>query len=333
VSGIEELHLYGIGGERLATYQLTYANPDWTVSLRSRNVYFAGRLVQMREGIYDKVVVTDRLGSVVATGSDASFTRRRYFPYGEEQVTTASDTEKFGTYYRDQRTNLDYADQRYYASQSGRFLTPDPYESSAGLGDPQSWNRYSYVQGDPINFNDPTGQMMASVEGGGGGGGVFIIPGLIFSVWKWIFGGAPKNPVVEAWKSNPGAQVAAWDRKIADAREEGEEQDRRYIAALKVVGDCYTRSPFGGTSIRRFTYQPIDEEGQPFARGEYSVTEQNVVVQGGSLIGQATWGPAQQNANGTFSDYVGRRKRCSRPRPSPSASAKSCASGWRISGS
>jgi hypothetical protein len=39
-------------------------------------VYFAGRLVQMRESGYDKVVVTDRLGSVVATGSDASFTRR-----------------------------------------------------------------------------------------------------------------------------------------------------------------------------------------------------------------------------------------------------------------
>jgi RHS repeat-associated protein len=124
VNGIEELHLYGIAGERLATYQLTWSG-GWSASLRTRNVYFAGRLIQMREGGYDKVVVTDRLGSVVATGSDASFTRRRYFPYGEEQVTTASDTEKFGTYYRDQRTNLDYADQRYYSSVYGRFLTPD----------------------------------------------------------------------------------------------------------------------------------------------------------------------------------------------------------------
>jgi RHS repeat-associated protein len=74
---------------------------------------------------YEVVAVTDRLGSVVATGLNAAFTRRRYFPYGEEQVTTASDTEKFGTYYRDQRTNLDYADQRYYSSVYGRFLTPD----------------------------------------------------------------------------------------------------------------------------------------------------------------------------------------------------------------
>jgi RHS repeat-associated protein len=150
VNGIEELHLYGIAGERLATYQLTYANPDWSVSLRTRNVYFAGRLVQMREGIYDKVVVTDRLGSVVATG-------RRYFPYGEEQVTTASDTEKFGTYYRDQRTNLDYADQRYYSSVYGRFLTADPSLGSASASQPSSWNRYAYVVGDPVNLSDPTG--------------------------------------------------------------------------------------------------------------------------------------------------------------------------------
>jgi hypothetical protein len=55
---------------------------------------------------------------------------------------------------------------------------------------------------DPVNYNDPTGELMASVEDGG----VFIIPGLIFDVWKWIFGGTPKNPVVEAWKINPGLQ-------------------------------------------------------------------------------------------------------------------------------
>lgn len=50
----------------------------------------------------------------------------------------------------------DYADQRYYSNITGRFLAPDP----SGLGDPsdpQSWNMSTYVQGDPINFNDPEG--------------------------------------------------------------------------------------------------------------------------------------------------------------------------------
>jgi len=48
-------------------------------------------------------------------------------------------------------------DQRYYASVYGRFTSPDPYHASAGPGDPGSWNRYAYVQGDPVNFRDRKG--------------------------------------------------------------------------------------------------------------------------------------------------------------------------------
>ncbi len=48
-------------------------------------------------------------------------------------------------------------DQRYYASGYGRFNTADPIKSSAGPNDPGSWNRSAYVQGDPVNFGDPTG--------------------------------------------------------------------------------------------------------------------------------------------------------------------------------
>jgi RHS repeat-associated protein len=83
----------------------------------------------------------DRLGSSRTGGS-------KYFPYGEEQQVTAQDKDKFATYYRDGTTGLDYAQNRYYANTLGRFTSPDPYMSSGGTADPQSWNRYSYVQGD-----------------------------------------------------------------------------------------------------------------------------------------------------------------------------------------
>lgn len=36
-------------------------------------------------------------------------------------------------------------------------MSPDPYKASAGPSDPGSWNRYSYVQGDPVNYTDRTG--------------------------------------------------------------------------------------------------------------------------------------------------------------------------------
>ncbi|MBS1859877.1 MAG: hypothetical protein JST11_31190, partial [Acidobacteria bacterium] len=75
---------------------------------------------------------------------------------GEERGTSAEGREKFGTYTRDS-SGLDYADQRYYGVGTGRFGTPDPYKASAGVEDPSSWNRYSYVTNDPITFGDPEG--------------------------------------------------------------------------------------------------------------------------------------------------------------------------------
>jgi RHS repeat-associated protein len=64
---------------------------------------------------------------------------------------------KFATYFRDATTALDYAQNRYYASTLGRFTTPDPSRNSGGPVNPQSWNRYTYVEGDPINKYDPSG--------------------------------------------------------------------------------------------------------------------------------------------------------------------------------
>ena len=46
---------------------------------------------------------------------------------------------------------------RYYSNAYGRFMTPDPYKASGGPGDPQSWNKYAYTRGDPVNRLDPGG--------------------------------------------------------------------------------------------------------------------------------------------------------------------------------
>jgi len=113
-------------------------------------------------------VVADRLGSV--RWRKAPFTaaeRTNYYPYGEERPgATAQERDKFGTYYRD-ATGLDYADQRYYQSQWGRFMSADPYVASAGVEGPRSWNRYSYVEGDPVNAADPSGLAMNCLYVGG----------------------------------------------------------------------------------------------------------------------------------------------------------------------
>jgi len=53
-------------------------------------------------------------------------------------------------------TSMLYAQNRYYDPARGRFTTPDP-AASGKISTPLSWNRYSYVEGDPINLSDPDG--------------------------------------------------------------------------------------------------------------------------------------------------------------------------------
>ncbi|NMB99270.1 MAG: RHS repeat-associated core domain-containing protein [Thermoanaerobaculaceae bacterium] len=62
---------------------------------------------------------------------------------------------------RDEFTNYDYMHARFYSSSIGRFLRPDPLMRSAKLEEPQSWNRYSYVENNPIAFVDPTGELIS----------------------------------------------------------------------------------------------------------------------------------------------------------------------------
>jgi hypothetical protein len=51
-------------------------------------------------------------------------------------------------------------------------MTPDPYQGNSGgpgdPSDPQSWNRYAYTTGDPVNYNDPAGMAETEVDYGGG---------------------------------------------------------------------------------------------------------------------------------------------------------------------
>jgi RHS repeat-associated protein len=146
--GKQYIYFYGVMGERIGPY---FMGPYVGQLMMNGTppAYFAGR----RLG-----TATDRLGSVRVTS---------YYPYGEQKTTTAEDDVRFATYMRDSVTGLDYAMNRYYSSIMGRFLSPDPYRgNTGGPGDPanpQSWNRYGYVENDPINFTDPTGERRVCV--------------------------------------------------------------------------------------------------------------------------------------------------------------------------
>lgn len=81
----------------------------------------------------------------------------------------------YAGYRYDKETGLYFLNARYYAAGIGRFLTKDRV-----LGDdfnPKSLNRFSYAEGDPVNFIDPSGESVNALFTraiGIGGIGAFI---------------------------------------------------------------------------------------------------------------------------------------------------------------
>jgi RHS repeat-associated protein len=123
-----------------------------------------------------KYVLSDTQGSARAImnngafGSSTVISRHDYQPFGEEiwagtglRTTTqgynATDKlrQKYALTERDETTGLDHTWWRKLDSFAGRWTSPDPYNGSAALGEPQSFNRYHYVQNDPVNLIDPSG--------------------------------------------------------------------------------------------------------------------------------------------------------------------------------
>ncbi|HSW38443.1 MAG TPA: RHS repeat-associated core domain-containing protein, partial [Acidobacteriota bacterium] len=153
--GEEELFFYGSEGKLLAKYELVDMpgeQPDFR--LADYQIHFADRL--LRSG--DESLVLDRLGSVRARAGRMKGNRRTTFrPFGGLPQADRLNRPMFGSFYRDEISELDYAEQRYYSSALGRFITPDPYEGSVRLDEPESWNRYAYADNDPVNNVDPHG--------------------------------------------------------------------------------------------------------------------------------------------------------------------------------
>jgi len=111
---------------------------------------------------------TDHLGSTSlmsdAAGQKVETSVARYLPYGGWRTEpTANLTDRA---YTGQKHNMDiglyYYNARYYAPGTGRFisadtLVPDPTN-------PQQFNRYTYVLGNPLRYTDPTGHCISSYD-------------------------------------------------------------------------------------------------------------------------------------------------------------------------
>ena len=126
-------------------------------------VYLGGQMMAVQEGNQvswvhqDPVTKSHRLTN--SRGTVVSWVE--FDPWGGKALgSTHSQTQphRYTSYERD-GNGSDEAMFRRYESKWQRFAQPDPYDGSYDLTDPQSFNRYSYVQSDPVNAVDPTGLM------------------------------------------------------------------------------------------------------------------------------------------------------------------------------
>jgi RHS repeat-associated protein len=103
--------------------------------------------------------VSDRLSVRLTLDASGNVSgQQAHLPFGEGFAESGQqEKHHFTAYEEDAETGADYAVNRFHTASTGRFMSADPYQQSGHLADPQSWNRYSYTQGDPLNKLDPLG--------------------------------------------------------------------------------------------------------------------------------------------------------------------------------
>ena len=112
----------------------------------------------------------DHEGSLAATMNSAGSLQATnlFTPYGQLMNSGAGDAYSWAGLFQDTEYSGDAAWYRNYSTRQARWLTPDPYNGSYDLYDPQSFNRYMYVSGNPLGFTDPSGLVDGWATGIGG---------------------------------------------------------------------------------------------------------------------------------------------------------------------
>ena len=115
-------------------------------------------------------MITDQNAQVVS--------RHDYLPFGEEIPNGSGGrsgngfgapsnvNQMFTGQERDPEMapNADFFNARYFMGVLGGFTRPDPANAGADILNPQSWNAYAYVLGNPLNGVDPSGMWWCDPE-------------------------------------------------------------------------------------------------------------------------------------------------------------------------
>ncbi|HNT25669.1 MAG TPA: RHS repeat-associated core domain-containing protein [Anaerolineales bacterium] len=151
-----------VWGQRSVTYIGNYL--EWTGATNTmKKYYYAGATrVAMREGSSVYYLLGDHLGStsVVTDPGGVILSATRYDPWGELRAVSGPSQTSYG--YTGQRAEkglgLYFYGARFYDPQLSRFLSADSIiPQQQGV---QAWDRFAYVNNNPLKYTDPSGHAM-----------------------------------------------------------------------------------------------------------------------------------------------------------------------------
>jgi RHS repeat-associated protein len=126
-------------------------------------LYGNGRIAQTN-GPDTEYFLGDALGSVrqLTDASGAVTLAKNYDPFGNAVSSLGSTTTPYGFTGEQQDSYIKLINlrSRLYSPVAGRFLTRDSWQGDYSR--PLSLNRWNYVEGNPINREDPTGHWVYS---------------------------------------------------------------------------------------------------------------------------------------------------------------------------
>jgi len=118
----------------------------------------------LRDHLGSLTVITDELGAVTE--------RLSYDPHGKRRavdwqasltpIVSAETRRGFTAHEHLEEVGLVHMNGRVYDPTLGRFLSADPFVQLAGAT--QAYNRYSYVNNNPLSYTDPSGFFARSVR-------------------------------------------------------------------------------------------------------------------------------------------------------------------------
>jgi hypothetical protein len=140
----------------------------------------------------------------------------------------------------------------------GRFQSPDPGNAGAQLGDPQTWNGYSYVANNPLTYTDPSGLgFWSTLWNGTIWIGEHVLPALATKGVNQLWGGG--------WPGI-GGSGGPWSEQLP--------------AGVGIGGTLNTGTVFGSgnTAGPIFSYNPEVHEGMTFEAARLAGLDPNLAL-------------------------------------------------------